>query len=225
MRRWPPGRSRAIEGCGSRSSSARRSRPAAGTSWRCSSTSRSSRCARSRSTIAEIHDQGGLAIPAHPLVPYPAVRPGVRAPPAPGRAGSALPSRRARDVQPDGARATGPRPLRPVRRRARAGRDRQQRRPCRRGDRHRLDDLPGPRPGRPAPGDPGADDPRARQLPRHGQPGLDVRPPAPQVRPRRPRRGPRPGPPGRHRPRPRLPRRARSTAALRARTRAERGRR
>jgi hypothetical protein len=24
-----------------------------------------------RSTIAEIHDQGGLAIPAHPLVPYP----------------------------------------------------------------------------------------------------------------------------------------------------------
>ena len=24
-----------------------------------------------RTTIAEIHDQGGLAIPAHPLVPYP----------------------------------------------------------------------------------------------------------------------------------------------------------
>ena len=85
--------------------------------------------------------------------------------------------------------------------------------------------FPGRGPAELPPGDRGADHPRPWQLPRHGQPGLDVRPPAPQVRPRRPRRGPRSRPPGRDGSRPRLPGRAIAAAALRARARAERGRR
>ena len=56
----------------SRSSSARRSRPAAATCWRLFLERAGPAAARSlRSTIAAIHEQGGLAIPAHPLVPYP----------------------------------------------------------------------------------------------------------------------------------------------------------
>ena len=54
-----------------RSSSARRSRRSAGICSRCSSRSGCGRSARCGPTIAEIHEQGGLAIPAHPLVPYP----------------------------------------------------------------------------------------------------------------------------------------------------------
>ena len=69
--RSPAGRSRSIAACPSRSSSARRSRRAAATCSR-SGSSEPIRPFRSlRATIAEIHDQGGLAIPAHPLVPYP----------------------------------------------------------------------------------------------------------------------------------------------------------
>ena len=97
-----------------------------------------------RSTIAEIHDQGGLAIPAHPLVPYPLCAQGFVLRRLLGRVRSALPPGRARDVQPDGARPAGARAGRPVRRRARAGGGRQQRRPRGRGDRHGLDDVPGP---------------------------------------------------------------------------------
>ena len=56
---------------GPRSSSARRSRRAAATCWASSSPSAVKPLQSLRSTIAAIHDQGGLAIPAHPLVPYP----------------------------------------------------------------------------------------------------------------------------------------------------------
>ncbi len=79
-------------------------------------------------TIAAVHEQGGLAIPAHPTRPVPAVRPGVRAP-ATARRGRRRPApRRDRDVQPDGARPVSPRPGRAVRGRTRPARARQQRR-------------------------------------------------------------------------------------------------
>ena len=49
---------------------------------RSTSTGRSGRTARCATSILAVHDAGGLAIPAHPLVPVPAVRPGLGAPPA-----------------------------------------------------------------------------------------------------------------------------------------------
>ena len=107
-----------------------------------------------RWSIEAVHDQGGIAIPAHPLVPLhlsaqgwvlralltddnPLVHPDAIEtfnPTAIGRYGHA------RAV----AFAAGARPAA----------DRQQRRPCPRGDRQRVDGLPGPDRGRPAPGDP-----------------------------------------------------------------------
>ena len=97
-----------------------------------------------RTTIADIHDAGGLAIPAHPLVPYPLCAQGwvLRRLLDDPRSGG--PSRRARDVQPDRARPTVARSGRALRRPARPARGRQQRRPCARRDRHRLDDVRGP---------------------------------------------------------------------------------
>ena len=139
-----------------------------------------------RSTIAEIHDQGGLAIPAHPLVPYPLCAQGFVLRRLLARGRPALPPGRARDVQPDGPRPAAARPGRPLRRGARArGRSAtatptRPRRSARAGRPSRAaapDDLRA--------GDRRTDDPLARQLPRHRQPGLDVRAPAPQVRPRR----------------------------------------
>jgi hypothetical protein len=55
-----------------------------------------------RTTILAVHEAGGLAIPGPPARPVSAVRPGLDAPPAPRRPGSGRPSRRARDVQPNG---------------------------------------------------------------------------------------------------------------------------
>ena len=141
--RSPRGRWPATAGSRSRSSSARRSRPSAATSWRCSSSGRSGRFAALRTTIAEIHEQGGLAIPAHPLVPYPLCAQGWVLRRLLADARPARPARRDRDVQPDDARAAVARPRRAVRRRARARRGRQQRRARARGDRHGLDDVPG----------------------------------------------------------------------------------
>ena len=143
MRRWPPGRSPAIEALrfevvvGEEVTTRRRPPPGA-----------VHRRAGQAPALAPGDDRrdprprraGDPGPPARPVSP---VRPGVRAPPTPGRVRSALPSRRARDVQPDGARAAGPRPLRAIRPRVRAGRDRRQRCARRRGDRHRLDHLPG----------------------------------------------------------------------------------
>ena len=74
-----------------------------------------------RATIADVHDAGGLAIPAHPLVPYPLCAQGwvlrrlLDDPDAAVRPG------RARDVQPDGARPAVARSCRALRRRARPG--------------------------------------------------------------------------------------------------------
>ena len=93
-------------------------------------------------TIADIHEAGGIAIPAHPLVPYLLC----------ARGGcsdgcSTTSTRRSdrchRDVQPDGARATVARSGRALRRRASAGPDRRQRRPRPRRSRRGLDDVPG----------------------------------------------------------------------------------
>ena len=108
-----------------------------------------------RSTIAAIHDQGGLAIPAHPLVPYPLCAQGWVLRRLARRRRPALPPGRARGVQPDDARPAVARPRRPAS-------------PTEHGlptvgnsdahaadgDRHGLDDVPGPRRRRPPRGDP-----------------------------------------------------------------------
>ena len=103
-----------------------------------------------RRTIVAVHDAGGLAVPAHPLVPYPLCAQG-------------FVLRRLLDdsdprVHPDGLETLNPtmlgrpvaRPGRAFRRQPRPGPPRQQRRPRPRGDRDRLDDLPGSRRRRPA---------------------------------------------------------------------------
>ena len=58
-----------------------------------------------RWSVAAVHEQGGIAIPAHPLVPYPLCAQGfvLRRPPRRRRSGR--PARRDRDVQPHGPRA------------------------------------------------------------------------------------------------------------------------
>ena len=71
MRPSPPGRWRPTAACAPRSSSARRSRPSAATSSALY-LDRPIRPYRSlRTSILAVHEAGGLAIPAHPLVPYP----------------------------------------------------------------------------------------------------------------------------------------------------------
>ena len=170
-----------------------------------------------RSTILAVHDAGGLAIPAHPLVPYPLCAQGWML-------------RRLLDdpdpaAHPDGLETFNPTSLgKPWHRRVvrfadqhGLARRRQQRRPRARGDRDRLDDLPRPDGRRPPPRDRDPDDRPRRIVPRDGRPARHVRPAAPQARPRRARRGRRPGPPRRHRPRPRLSRRPPAAAALRGR--------
>ena len=112
----------------------------------------SSRSARLRSTIAAIHEQGGLAIPAHPLVPYPLC--------AQGCVLRRLLADEPR-FRPDAIEAFNPTMLgRPMHGRvvrfaeelglARVGNSR---RPRARGDRVRLHHLPGPRRRRPPRGD------------------------------------------------------------------------
>ena len=138
-----------------------------------------------RATIAAVHEAGGLAIPAHPLVPYPLCAQGwvlrrLLDDPDPARSAG-----RARDVQPHDARPAGAQARDPVRGRARAGAPRQQRCPCARRDRVRLDDLPRPRRRRPAPGDRGPDDRARRHLPPDRRAARDVRPAAPQAWPGR----------------------------------------
>ena len=101
-----------------------------------------------RWSIAAVHEQGGIAIPAHPLVPYPLCAQGFLL-------------RRLLDdadpaVRPDAIETFNPTALgrywheRVVRFAAEhePGPGRQQRRPRVRGDRHRLDDVPGPDRGR-----------------------------------------------------------------------------
>ena len=143
-----------------------------------------------RTTIGEVHEQGGLAIPAHPLVPLPALRAGLDAPAAPGRGRSPRPARRPRGVQPHDVRTARARAGRGVRRGSRPGRPsatatRTTRRRSAPASRRSPD-------GRPTTceraivagttGWEGSFHRTAAQL-------ADVRPPAPQVRPRH--RGPR----------------------------------
>ena len=149
--RWPPATSPATAELGSRSSSARRSRPGAATCWRCSSTSRSgpaARCARPspRSTTRA----GWRSRPTRSCPTRCAPRGSCCAAcsPIPIRASTPTGSRRSTRRR-SGGRSTpgssqfaaedGPGPAR------------QQRRPRRRGDRHGLDHVPGAEAGRPAP--------------------------------------------------------------------------
>ena len=107
-----------------------------------------------RSTIAEIHEQGGLAIPAHPLVPYPLC--------AQGWVLRRLLADRDPRVRPDAIEAFNPTTLgRPWHGRvvrfadehglATVGNSDAH---AAGGDRDRLDDVPGPDGRRPAGGDP-----------------------------------------------------------------------
>ena len=158
-----------------------------------------------RWSIAAVHEQGGIAIPAHPLVPYPLCAQGFVLRGLLDRRRSRGPPGRDRDVQPHGPRPLLARTGRPVRRRPRAVPDRQQRRPRAGRDRLRLDELPGPDRRRPPRRDPGRHHDPPRRLPRHGGPARDVRAAAAQVRPRRPGRGRRAAAARRDRARPRLP--------------------
>ena len=97
-----------------------------------------------RWSVAAVHEQGGIAIPAHPLVPYPLcaqgfVLRGLLDDPDPAR-----PAGRDRDVQPHRARPLLARAGRPLRRGPRPVPDRQQRRPRGRRRGIGLDELPGP---------------------------------------------------------------------------------
>ena len=88
----------------SRSSSARRSRRAAATCSALFIDRADPAVPLAALDDRRIHDQGGLAIPAHPLVPYPLCAQGCDPPPPARRSRPALPPRRARGVQPDDAR-------------------------------------------------------------------------------------------------------------------------
>ena len=157
-------------------------------------------------TIADIHEAGGIAIPAHPLVPYllcaqgwmlrrllddvdEAVRP--------------MPSR----SQPDGARATVARSGRALRRRASAGPDRHMT-PTPSTESARAGRRSWARPPRSL-GRPSMHGRRITAAPSTGRSGVGrgVRPADPQAGDRRTRRGRRPDPKVGHGPRPRLPRR------------------
>ena len=170
-----------------------------------------------RATIAAVHERGGLAIPAHPLVPYPLCAQG-------------WVLRRLLDdpdaaVRPDAIETFNPTTLgKPWHARVTRFADdhrpcphRQQRRPRARGDRDRLDHVPGPRRGRPAPSHRSANDRTRRHLPPDGRAARHVRAADAQAGPRRTRRGAWPDPSRRHRPRPRLPGRPAAAATLRTR--------
>ena len=142
-----------------------------------------------RWSIAAVHEQGGIAIPAHPLVPYPLC--------AQGFVLRGLLEAGDAAVRPDAIETFNPTALgrywhergRPVRRGPWARPDRQQRRPRAGRDRLRLDELPGLDRRRPPRRDPGRQHDPPWRLPRHGGPARDVRAAAAQVRPRRPGRG------------------------------------
>ena len=97
-----------------------------------------------RATIAAVHEPGGIAIPAHPLVPYPLCAQGFALRRLLEDPDPRVPPRRDRDVQPDGARpAAAPTVVRFADEYGLAAR-RQQRRPRPRRHRARLDHVPGP---------------------------------------------------------------------------------
>ena len=137
-------------------------------------------------TIADIHEAGGIAIPAHPLVPYPLCAQGWVLRRLLDDPDDAVRPDGARDLQPDGARAAVARSGRALRRRSRTRPHRQQRRPRARCGRGGLDDVSRPHGRRSADGDRGAHDRSRRLVPRHGRPVRRVRSAGPQARHRRP---------------------------------------
>ena len=168
-----------------------------------------------RTTILAIHDAGGLAIPAHPLVPYPLCAQG-------------WVLRRLLDdpdpaAHPDALETFNPTSLgKPWHRRVVRFADDHGLAHVGNSDAHALAAI-----GQGWTTFPGRDatdlrraietagDRARRVLPRDGRSARHVRPPAAQARPRRARRGRRPGPARRHRARPRLSRRPPPAAALR----------
>ena len=169
-----------------------------------------------RSTIAEVHDAGGLAIPAHPLVPYPLCAQG-------------WVLRRLMDdveaVRPDALETFNPTALgRPWHDRVVRFADEHRLARVGNSDAHALDAIgigwttfEGRTARRPARRDRVARDRPWRLVPRRGGPGRRVPPAAVEAGPGCPRRAGRPGPSRRHGARSRLPGRPRPTAALRSR--------
>ena len=166
-----------------------------------------------RTTILAVHEAGGLAIPAHPLVPYPLCAQG-------------WVLRRLLDdpdpaARPDGLETFNPTSLgKPWHRRVVRFADDHGLAHVGNSDAHALDGDRA-RAGRRSPAaTPRTCAARSRRgttehggdLPRDGRPARHVRQPAAQARPRRARRGRRPGPARRHRARPRLSRRPPPTA-------------
>ena len=164
-----------------------------------------------------VHEAGGLAIPAHPLVPYPLCAQG-------------WVLRRLLDdpdpaAHPDGLETFNPTSLgRPWHHRVVRFADQHGLAHVGNSDAHALEAIgsgwttfPGRDARRPARCHRDADDRPRRQLPRHRRPARNVRAAAPQAQPRCPRRGRRAGPARRHGPRPRLPGRSPAAAAIRSR--------
>ena len=176
-----------------------------------------------RESIAAVHEAGGLAIPAHPLVPYPLC--------AQGRVLRGLLADPDPAVHPDGLETFNPTTLgRPWHRRVTVFANEYGLAHLGNSDAHTLDAIATGWtvfPGRDAAALRTAIETRQtrprRIVPRDRRSARDVRAAAPQARPGRARRGRRPVAPGRHGPRPRLPRRPAATAALHA-SRGRRGR-
>ena len=144
---------------GPRSWSARRSPPAAATCWACSSSGRVPALRTLRGSIEAVHDQGGIAIPAHPLVPYPLCAQGFVAPRLLEDADPAVRPDTIETFNPTAFGRVRPRPWCRFARGARPDAGGQQRRPRRGGGRDGLDVVPRPdgggRAARDPPGRPG----------------------------------------------------------------------
>jgi predicted metal-dependent phosphoesterase TrpH len=134
-----------------------------------------------RATIAAVHEQGGLAIAAHPLAPYPIC--------ASGRSIRRLQADPDPRFHLDALEAFNPTSARQGRRAGRRtgdGRRRRERRAPAGGDRHGIHHLPGAHGRGPAARDPGAPDGLARRVLDVRVPGGHVRAAAAQVHPRHP---------------------------------------
>ena len=171
-----------------------------------------------RTSILAVHEAGGLAIPAHPLVPYPLCAQG-------------WVLRRLLDdpdpaARPDGLETFNPTSLgKPWHRRVVRFADDHGMAHVGNSDAHALEAIgtgwttfPGSTAAELRQRDRDRHDRARRHLPRDGRAARDVRQPAAQARPRRARRGRRPGPARWNRARPRLSRRPPPTAALRIRS-------